>query len=70
MKYIIQVQYGNPEGGRDGTRYWLAETENEMQAMIDGLTGVSYVMPTCLGPIIAPTPWEQQKIDASRKATP
>ena len=63
MKYAIRVTTTCPEGAVDSRTVWLAETEDEMKAMLEACRlKLSYIGAECIGPIEEPSPFLKDKI--------
>ena len=63
MKYVIQMTDVSQDGAMCGKMYYLAETEAEMERMINTFKeGYQGLVVTCLGPITTPNKWMQERI--------
>jgi len=62
MKYAVIVTETCPEGGIVGRAAWLAESEAEMQAMVDACKNKCSYMGTRVMPLETPNPWVKDKI--------
>ena len=62
MKYAVIVTETCPEGGIVGRAAWLAESEAEMQAMVDACKNKCSYMGTQVMPLETPNPWVKDKI--------
>lgn len=62
MNYAMRVVSSNPEGATEAIEYWMANTEDEMEAMLEAQKDVSCCGITCLGPVTEPSKFMQVKI--------
>lgn len=63
MKYVIKTVATGPEGHHEGTQYYIAETECEMERFVNTFKNDTYFSVTCVGPVATPALWMQKRID-------
>lgn len=63
MRYVVKAVSTGLEGQHEGTRYYICDTEREMQRMLNAFKEQSYLSVTCLGPVATPANWMQNIID-------
>lgn len=62
MRYIVKAVSTGPEGHHEGTQYYVAETEREMERFVNTFKEDSYFTVTCIGPVAMPSNWMQKRI--------
>lgn len=67
MRYAIRVTHTCPEGGVEGRETWLAESEDEMEAMLAVVRGIAYMNTEVIGPVVEMPSWLRVKVDFNLK---
>jgi len=63
MRYVIKTVLTGPEGHHEGTQYYVAETEREMERFVNAFKEDTYFTVTCIGPVATPSEWMQKRIN-------
>ena len=63
MRYIVKSVEISLDGGQCGTRYFVCDTEREMERMVNAFKDDQYCTVTCIGPVGALSKWMKEKIE-------